>query len=63
LFESERNGARNVFVMNADGSGVRQLTFGDAWSEWAEWSPDGTRVAFLSDRSGNIDVSRVNADG
>ena len=30
VFESDRDGGRNLFVMRSDGSDVRQLTFGDA---------------------------------
>lgn len=44
-------GARDVWVVNADGSGARNLTAamgeGDASSEYAPaWSPDGSRIAF-----------------
>ncbi len=34
-----------IFVINADGSGLRQLTHaGD--NRWPTWSPDGSRIAF-----------------
>lgn len=34
-----------IFVVNADGSGLRQLTYeGD--NRWPTWSPDGSRIAF-----------------
>ena len=34
-----------IFVVNADGSGLRQLTeAGD--NRWPTWSPDGSRIAF-----------------
>ena len=36
----------HLWVMAADGSGARQLTFGEAWDETPTWSPDGTRIAF-----------------
>ena len=36
----------HVWVMGADGSGARQLTFAEAWDGTPTWSPDGTRIAF-----------------
>lgn len=53
-----------VYAMNADGSGVVRLTFqlatGDGWSDW---SPDGRRITFTSNRTGNREVWAMSADG
>jgi Tol biopolymer transport system component len=38
----------DIFVSNADGSGRRQLTSGPAIDLLAHWSPDGTKLAYLS---------------
>lgn len=38
----------DIFVMNADGSGVTKLTTSANWSEAPAWSPAGDLVAFLS---------------
>jgi dipeptidyl aminopeptidase/acylaminoacyl peptidase len=63
----------DIYVMNADGSGVRRLTFdgGDPNDPTAPshdslnpaWSPDGSRIAFDSTRDGNREVYVINADG
>lgn len=37
-----------VFVINPDGSGLRQITHGGD-NRWPTWSPDGSRVAFVRD--------------
>ena len=53
-----------VYVVNADGSGVRNLTPKpmEAYAAPA-WSPDGRKIAFVSDRDGTYDVYLMNADG
>ena len=39
----------NLFVMNADGSGVEQITHHDGGVTMASWSPDGNYLAYLAD--------------
>jgi Tol biopolymer transport system component len=58
-FASDKNGGRNIYVMNTDGSDVRQLTFSDGRGEkdgvgmlpvqtndGPSFSPDGKRIIF-----------------
>jgi Tol biopolymer transport system component len=53
-----------VFVMNADGSGLTALTaLATGNNEWPRWSPDGQKIAFVSDRTGLEQVYTMNADG
>jgi Tol biopolymer transport system component len=49
--------------MNADGSNQTRLTYNNASDSFPTWSPDGTRIAFGSDRDGNDEIYIMNADG
>jgi TolB protein len=49
-----------LYVMNADGSGQQRLTQGGSQPYW---SPDGRKIAFVSNRDGNSDIHVMNADG
>ena len=53
----------NIFVMNADGTEVQQLTDNENFNSRPVWSPDGTRIAFESDRDGDSEIFVMNADG
>ena len=50
----------DVYVMNADGSGPKRLARG---ASQPHWSPDGRKIAFVSQRNGNEDIWLMNADG
>jgi Putative flagellar system-associated repeat/IPT/TIG domain/Fibronectin type III domain/WD40-like Beta Propeller Repeat len=45
-------GYGNLYVMNADGSNAVELTNGDETAT-PVWSPDGTKIAYVSRRSGH----------
>lgn len=56
----------DVFVVNADGSGLRRLTNDPADDTGASWSPDGHRIVYQSDRGRGAGLARLwtmSADG
>ncbi len=63
LVGSGNSGNPEIFV--ADASGMMQLTDYGGADHSPSWSPDGTQVAFVSDRDdpGNLDIYVMNADG
>ena len=54
---------KEVYVVNADGSGQRLLTRDARYSATPAWSPDGRQIAFEGGRGISSSVYVVNADG
>ena len=59
----------DVFLIRADGSAMRRLTRTQgthgrhAEEQWPEFSPDGKRIAFVSNRDGNLELYVIGVDG
>jgi len=50
--------------MNPDGTDQTRLTFNTANDDTNPvWSPDGSKIAFASNRDGNFEIYVMNADG
>ena len=48
--------------MLAEGTDVRQLTVNNWFGASPAWSPDGTRIAFESDRDGELEIYTMRSD-
>jgi len=46
----------NLWIINSDGTEDRALTTGNYSDTGARWSPDGTRIAYISDRDGRPQI-------
>jgi Tol biopolymer transport system component len=52
-----------IYVINADGTGLRRLTNNRVWDDGPAWSPDGRMIAFFSLRDGYSEIYVMNPDG
>lgn len=67
-FDDKRS---HLWIVGRTGGTAKQITSGDEWNDTdPQWSPDGKRIAFVSNRSGkeyddneNTDVWLLSADG
>jgi Tol biopolymer transport system component len=63
VFVRMQNGRTDVFTMNADGTGKKNLTRNQANDQDPAFSPDGRYITFASDRHGDWEIMRMRADG
>lgn len=55
-FSSDRDGQSEIYLMNADGSGQRNITNHPSVDLIPKWSPDGNTLAFLSSRADGFKI-------
>ncbi len=53
----------DIYLVPAEGGKARQLTTNPAYDARPVWSPDGSRIAFMSDREGSRDIYVVSVEG
>lgn len=64
VFRSNRaDGVNELYLIGRDGSNLRRLTFDGAAVRTPRFSPDGTKIAFASAKSGNFDIWTIDRDG
>jgi hypothetical protein len=61
--EQDGNPVTEIFTVNLDGSSLHQLTNGSDFNGLGRYSPDGSRIVFVSKRKGWGDIYLMNADG
>ena len=67
VFQSDRDGSFDIFVTNADGTGLRQVTRDPSDDLKPSRAPPArdarARIAFQSDRDGDGEISTIDGDG
>lgn len=53
----------DIYSMNGDGTNVVQLTDAPGDDQAPQWSPDGSKIAFASERDGNFEIYTMDPDG
>jgi Tol biopolymer transport system component len=63
-FSTDRDGNYEIYTMNADGSSPTRLTNSTAFDVLPAWSPDGTKIAFVTGTpTTSFEIYTLNADG
>jgi Tol biopolymer transport system component len=53
----------DIYLVDAEGDTIRNLTDHPAMDRFGDWSPDGQHIAFVSDRDGTVGIYTVDING
>ncbi|MBN1287475.1 MAG: serine/threonine-protein kinase [Anaerolineae bacterium] len=62
-FASDRDGDFEIYVMDAGGGDIRQITRNEADDNQPAWSPNGKTIAYASDAGGDLGIYAISAKG
>ena len=63
VFQSDRDGQAEIYVLELNRGQPRRLTRNTAFDGYPVWSPDGKKIAFESDRDGTFHIYTMDRDG
>ena len=59
----QNNDNMEIFTISVDGGNLNRVTGNSFWDVYPVWSPDDSRIAFLSQRETDLDIYAINSDG
>ncbi|MDX1585585.1 MAG: hypothetical protein R3222_02530 [Balneolaceae bacterium] len=62
VYSSSESGRMNIWLMNSDGSGKRQLRFTEMYDTEATWSTDGKKIIYRTNYAGGSDFTVYNTE-
>jgi TolB protein len=63
VFESDRGGSQQLYVMGSDGSNPQRITFGEGSYSTPVWSPRGDNIALTRQANGKFAIGVIKPDG
>jgi TolB protein len=63
VFQSDRSGSPQIYVMNEDGSNPKRISFGVGAYYAPVWSPRGDLIAFIKQTKGKFYIGVMRTDG
>jgi TolB protein len=61
-FSSDRTGAGDIYVMDANGDNIRRITDHETYEGAPRFTPDGRAIVFEGERDGRAEIYRVDLD-
>lgn len=62
-FYSDKDGNKEIYTINQDGTDLKRITFHEAEDWFPAWSPDGQWIVFTSSRDGNLEIYVIDLTG
>ena len=63
MFESDRGGTQQLYVMDAGGGGANRISFGNGRYSTPVWSPRGDLIAFTKQGADGFSIGVMRPDG
>jgi TolB protein len=63
VFNSDRGGSPELYVMSVNGGGAHRISFGSGRYTAPDWSPDGKLIAFVKQEGQSFSIGVMAPDG